>query len=106
MVGNISVIFYKKGHSGKGWTNKNILSKNMKGCVFMSGRKKIDYHQAFDKLVGKPTSRETRNMQLAVHWLIDGNIEALANCDPYLWHLRCGVKHLIERADRERKKNL
>lgn len=72
----------------------------------MGTRKKIDYHQSFEKVVGKPTSRETKDMQTAVHWLLDGNIEMLSRYDPYLWYLRNGVQRLIERADRERKKNL
>jgi len=72
----------------------------------MSGRKKVDYHQMYDKVVGKPTSRDTKNQQTTVHWLLDGNIEALTRCDPYLWYLRGGVERLIERADKERKKNL
>ena len=72
----------------------------------MSGRKKTDYHQVYDKVVGKPTNREIRNQQLTVHWLLEGNLEALTRCDPYLWYLRGGVERLIERADKERKKNL
>ena len=72
----------------------------------MSGRKKIEYHKVYEKVVGKPTSREARCQQMAVHWLLDGNVEALARNDAYLWYLRGGVEHVIERADRERKKNL
>ena len=72
----------------------------------MSGRKKVDYHQTYEKIVGKPTSRDVRNQQLTIHWLLDGNIEQLTRCDPYLWYLRGGVERLIERADKERKKNL
>lgn len=72
----------------------------------MGTRKKINHHQAYEKLVGKPTSRESRDQQLTVHWLLDGNIEAITRCDPYLFYLRNGVAHLIERADKERKKNL
>lgn len=72
----------------------------------MSGHKKVDYHQMYDKVVGKPTSRDIRNQQLTVHWLLEGNLEQLTRCDPYLWYLRGGVERLIERADKERKKNL
>ncbi|WP_033121776.1 hypothetical protein [Oscillibacter sp. ER4] len=72
----------------------------------MSGRKKVDYHQVYDKVVGKPTNRDTRNQQLTVHWLLEGNLEQLTRNDPYLWYLRGGVERLIERADKERKKNL
>lgn len=72
----------------------------------MSGRKKVDYHQTYEKIVGKPTNRDARNQQLTIHWLLDGNLEQLTRCDPYLWYLRGGVERLIERADRERKKNL
>ena len=72
----------------------------------MSGHKKVDYHKIYDKVVGKPTSRDTRNQQPTVHWLLEGNLEQLTRCDPYLWYLRGGVERLIERADKERKKNL
>ena len=68
--------------------------------------KRVDYQNMLDKVYGKPTTRDTRDMLVALHWLLDGNVAALSKHDPYLWYLRGGVERLIARADKERKKNL
>lgn len=72
----------------------------------MSERKNIDFHRVADKVVGKPTTREGKDALTAVHWLLDGNLTMLVKYDPYLWYTRIGVEKILERADKERKKNL
>ena len=72
----------------------------------MSERKNIDFHRVADKVVGKPTTREGKDALTAVHWLLDGNLAMLVKYDPYLWYTRIGVEKILERADKERKKNL
>ena len=85
---------------------KLYLSEYLERGAFMSGRKNLDYHRMADKVVGKPTTRDSKDALTALHWLLDGNLAMLTRYDPYLWYVRLGVEKVLECADRERKKNL